>query len=52
MMVYPYSFEIMIKEISKVTIFHTIGHYKRMDENVVFEGRVVFGGHIPVAGGG
>ena len=48
MKVYPYSFEIMIKEISKVTIFHTTDHYKRRDESVVFEGRMVFGGHIPV----
>ena len=47
-MVYPYSFGIMIKEIFQATIFYTIDHYHRMDKNMVFEGRVVFGGHIPV----
>ena len=47
-MLYPYSFGIMIKEIFQATIFYTIDHYHRMDKNVVFEGRVVFGGHIPV----
>ena len=47
-MLYPYSFGIMIKEIFQVTIFYTIDHYHRMDKNVVFEGRMVFGGHIPV----